>query len=77
MKSSSAIIGSILALAFSLYLGRIAWTALRSGIAEVAGGKQYRRRKEPLRYWATTATQSLFCLALLIVAVFSLTSINE
>jgi len=76
METSLSLIAAAAALVFGLYLGRIAWIALRSGTAEVAGGKQYRKKKKPLIYWTAVGAQSAFSLMFLIIGAMRLLKIT-
>lgn len=73
MSTFSAIFGASLAFAFSIWLGRISYSALRSGTAEIAGGKKYRRTKNMFMYWLTVIIQLLFFVMALWVGIVRLT----
>jgi len=59
---------------FALFI-RLAWivfSALRSGTARVASGKEYKRRKQPVIYFAVVAVQSIFAVMLFGVLVHAM-----
>ena len=75
MNTTYAILGAVLGFGFSAYLGHIAFTALRSGVARIAGGKEYKRKKSPLMYWIAVGVQSSFSALMLCVGITRLVKI--
>ncbi len=62
MHTAVTILVLLLALVFGLWLAWCVFSALRSGVAEAAGGRKYRRRKQPGMYWFALACQALISL---------------
>lgn len=63
MTTAYVILGAAIALGFSAYLWRIAFIAFRSGVARIAGGKEYKIGKNPLIYWFTVSIMA--CLGII------------
>lgn len=60
MRDAGVISGAGLAFAGGTYLGHFVIEALRGGVAEAAGGKKYKRKKNPLMYRVVVGAQSFF-----------------
>jgi hypothetical protein len=61
MKIIGVIFSVILALTFSFWFGCIFISALRSGVAEISGGKiKFTRNKHPFGYWVTVFAHLVF-----------------
>jgi len=70
MRTAGLANGVVLLLGLSVWLGWCVVAALRSGMADVVGGRVYRRSQRPLMYGVVVSIQSLlalvfFCGALL------------
>jgi len=77
MKIFAIAISVTLAFGFAAWFVWIVRTALRSGVAVIAGGKEFRRRNTPVAYWMTVSVQSCFTAMLLAVGVMRLMELWE
>ena len=77
MKITFMILGVTLALALSMWFGWIVWTALHTGVACIAGGKELKRKSNPLGYWTTVIFQVGFALMFLVVGIMRLSGLQK
>jgi hypothetical protein len=77
MKALVAVIGFVLGIAFALWLGWVVLTAWRSGAACVAGGKEYRRARDPWAYWAVLSIQASLAVMFLLLALARLLDLTR
>ncbi len=77
MNNIPAIISASVAFAIAAWLGWIVFTALCSGTACVAGGKIFKRKKVPVRYWVIVIVQLCFTLLFVLVGLKRLSSIGK
>ncbi len=75
MNIIGVIVSALLAFAFVAWLGSIAITALRTGVARIAGGKEFKRKKNSFAYWITVFVQFCFTLMFLAVGAIRLTAL--
>lgn len=75
MKLIPIIISTSLASAFAGWIGWIVTTALRSGVARIAGGKEFKRKKSPFTYWIIVFFQLCFTLMFLTVGLIRLSEL--
>ncbi len=71
----SAILAASLAFLVGAWLSYIVLCALRSGVARIAGGREFKRKKSVWMYWTTVTVQSLFSALMIIVGIMRLTKI--
>jgi hypothetical protein len=76
MNIIGVIVSTLVAFSIAVWLGSIAITALRTGVARIAGGKEFKRRKNRFAYWITVFVQFCFTLMFLAVGAIRLTKLR-
>ena len=77
MPTTVAFLGASLGFAFATWLSWIVFTALRSGVASIAGGKKFKRKNSPVAFWTTVFVQTAFTVMFLSAAIVRLCPITR
>lgn len=70
MRIAGLVNGVVLLLGLSVWLGWCVVSALRSGMAEVVGGRDYRRSQRPWMYGVVVSIQSFLALVFFAAALW-------
>ncbi len=72
IKTVAVIFGATISFLFAIWLGWIVITALRSGVACIAGGKEFKRETSSFVFWITVSAQTGFAVMFFVIGIMNI-----